>query len=84
MVRYEVAAGGAGISVSMVVEPFHSVPGAGFSKKGVIECLLLRLREAQGRLQVEAGAGEQIAGQDFTGYVIHHDVFDKPGPPFGQ
>jgi len=84
MVRYYMSAGGAGISVTVVVKPFHFLPGSVFAEDGLVEFFLFLFVKAQRGLQVKAATGDKITGKDLFGHIVDHDLFDEPGATLGQ
>ena len=66
----KMTAGGAGVSVAMIVKPLHFFADAVFADNFPVIGSALFFSKAGRRDDVKPAAGEQIAGQDFLRNVI--------------
>ncbi len=80
----EVAAGGAGIAVTMVMKPFHFGAGTLFTYYSLVIGLTFFFGKAGGGNDIESGAGDEISGQHLLGDMFHHDLLEKPCLSLGQ
>ena len=80
----QMAACGTGISVSVVMKPFHLCSCAilGFYK--FLPSLAFLFGKAHGGLDIETGTSQQVAGQDFLGHVVYDHFPHKPRAPFQE
>ncbi len=78
------AAGGAGVSVAMIMKPFHLRSCAVRAFDQFLPGLAFLFCKAHGGLNVEPGAGQQVSRQDFLRHMVYDGFLDKPRASFDQ
>ncbi len=81
---HKMAAGGAGVAVAVIVEPQHGGARSVLTLHQTVVFLRLRFGEAVRGHDIESRPGQQVAGQDLLGHVVHHGFLDEPGAPLWQ
>ncbi len=84
IIRDQVAAGGAGVAVAVVVQPEHGRPAAVGTVHQRVALPGFALGKAGRGQDVEPPTCHQIAWEDLLGQVMDHHLSNEPGTALGQ